>query len=405
MKNAMILAALAIGLTACGDREARNGATDREQESRDEAGVDYDAIASRIVTESAEVRPGEVVVITGNLAEPRLLEALSAAVSLAGGHPIVSVGFPAAEKRFLTEAPEELLKQPSRAGLALIEAADVFINAGAVQDPTLFADVDERRINLTREANLPVQQAALAKRVRSVDVGQSGGIPTEAYAKSRNADYGDMREMFFRALAVPSATIAERGRAVTARMQPGSTVRVRNADGTDLTFRLAAKSPRVSTGKASENASATGRAEAFLPAGDFYACVDPASANGVLVAASQPFRGKAIRNMRITFQNGVATAIRADEGGEAMDRFWAELDEPSKRLSLINIGLNPESRPLDGSDYLSWEMSGVPTILIGNAQWAGCDNGGEGGTNVHLTGATVAAGDAAVVNDGALVLN
>lgn len=125
----------------------------------------------------------------------------------------------------------------------------------------------------------------------------------------------------------------------------------------------------------------------------------------MLTAAAYPFRGKTIRNLRITFQNGLATAITADEGGEALNAYFAQLDEPSKRLSLINIGLNPESRPLEGSDYLSWEMAGVPTIQIGNAQWAGCDNGGEGGVIAHVTQATVAAGETPVVNDGSLVLN
>ena len=405
MKHAMILAAMAVGLTSCGDRSATSEGPDAKPGASDDASVDFDTIASRIVTESAEVKPGEVVLITGTLAEPKLLEALAGAVALAGGHPIVSVGFPNAQKRFLTQASEEILRQPSRGDLALIEAADVFISADTVDDPALLEGVDENRLNIVREANLPVARASQAKRARSVGIGQSGGIPTEAYAKSRNADYGDMRAMFFRALAVPAATIAERGRAVAAKMQPGSTVRVQGGGGTDLTFQLAAKPPRISTGKASDNDTGMGQAQAYLPAGDFYACVDPASANGVLSAAAYPFRGKTVRNLRITFQNGLATALTADEGGEALQAYWAQLDEPSKRLSMVNIGLNPESRPLEGSDYLSWEMAGVPTVQIGNAQWAGCDNGGEGGMIAHVTDATVAAGEAPVVNAGALVTN
>lgn len=405
MKHAIMLATMAVTLAACGERGGPDQRTDGRPEAKDDASVDHDSIAARIVAESAEVKPGEIVVINGTLAEPRLLEALSGAVALAGGHPIVTLGFPSVEKRFLTQASEEILRQTSRGDLAMIEAGDVFISADSVQDPTLFSDIDENRLNIAREANLSVGEAVRAKRARFVTIGQSGGIPTEAYAKSRSADYGDMRGMFFRALAVPVATIAERGRAVTAKMQPGSTVRVRNASGTDLSFRLAVKPARVSTGKASDNDAGTGRAETFLPAGDYYACADPASANGVLTAAAYPFRGKTIRNLRITFQNGLATAITADEGGEALNAYFAQLDEPSKRLSLINIGLNPESRPLEGSDYLSWEMAGVPTIQIGNAQWAGCDNGGEGGVIAHVTQATVAAGETPVVNDGSLVLN
>lgn len=404
MKKAVILATAALCLASCGDRAQREGKHEDKRAEKSDDGVDYDAIATRVVTESAGVKPGEIVVINGTLAEPKLLEALTGAVALAGGHPIVTVDFPSVDKKFVSQAPEQYLRQQSRGELALIEAGDVFINASAVEDPGLFADVDDARLNIVREANQAVSQAAMRKRARAVSIGQSGGIPTAAFAKSQDADYGDMRAMFLRALAVPAATIAERGRAVTGRMQPGSTVRVRTADGTDLTFRLAGKPPRVSTGRASDNDTGTGRAETWLPAGDYYACVEPNSASGVLVTSRQSFRGSRIGNLRITFQNGLATSITAESGGEALDRYLAQLDEAAKRMSLINIGLNPESRPLEGSHYLSWEMAGVPTVVLGNSQWAGCEHGAEDSFDVHLAQATLAAGETPVIDNGALVL-
>ena len=407
MRTILIVAAMAAGLAACDaqkDAAGDNGAATADSADA-KAGVDFDAIAKRVVTESAEVKPGEVVVINGSMAEPKLLEALTAAVLTAGGHPIVSVSFPRAEKRFLAEAPMEYLRQPSKAGLALINAADVFISANAVEDPGLFADVDEARLNASREANQAVGEAATAKRARSVDIGQSGGIPTAAYAKSRGADYDGMRAMFFKALAVPTSVIAQRGAVVSGKMKPGQQVRLRTTSGTDLTFTLAANRSRVSTGRAADNDTGKGMASAFLPAGDFYACVDPASANGVLVSPTETFRGKKIRNLKVTFKNGAIASMTADEGAEQLQGYFAQLDDPSKKLSLINLGLNPESRPLKGSDYLSWEMSGVPTVQVGNSQWAGCDNAGEGGLAVHQSGATLAAGDAEVVKDGTLALN
>lgn len=406
MRTILMVAAMAAGLAACDTNKEKDAVGGEGTATADtKAGVDFDAIARRVVTESAEVKPGEVVVINGSIGEPKLLEALQAAVMTAGGHPIVAVNFPRAEKRFLTDAPMEYLRQPSKSGLALINAADVFISANGVEDPALFADVDEARLNASREANQAVAEAATAKRARSVDIGQSGGIPTAAYAKSRGADYDAMRAMFFKALAVPTATIAQRGAVVSGKMKAGQQVRLRSASGTDLTFTLASTRPRVSTGKASDNDTGQGQASAFLPAGDFYACVDPASATGVLVSPTDRFRGKPVKNLRITFQNGAIASLAADEGLEGIQRYFAELDDASKKLSMINIGLNPESRPLKGSDYVSWEMSGVPTVLVGNAKWAGCENGGEGGLTVHQLGATLTVGGAEVVKDGNLAVN
>ena len=403
MRTILIVAAMAAGLAACDYKD--KGAAGDDHGTAAAEGVDYDAIATRVVTESAGVKPGEVVVINGSIAEPRLLEALQAAVLLAGGHPIVAINFPRANKRALTQAPIEYLRQPPRADLAMLEAGDVFISAGAVEDPELFSDVDEARLNAVREANQVAGEAAARKRARSVDIGQAGGIPTAAYAKSRNADYKAMRAMFFKALAVPANVIAQRGAVVSGKMQPGQQVRLRSASGTDLTFKLAAGRSRVSTGRAADNDTGQGMASAFLPAGDFYACVDPASANGVLVSPADRFRGKPVRNLRITFQNGSIASITADEGAEALQRYLAELDDNGKKMSLINIGLNPESRPLKDSDYMSWEMSGVPTVFVGNAMWAGCAHGGEGSQQFHQLGATLAAGNAEVIKDGNLALN
>jgi hypothetical protein len=40
-------------------------------------------------------------------------------------------------------------------------------------------------------------------------------------------------------------------------------------------------------------------------------------------------------------------------------------------LSVIDIGINPESHPLENSDYYSWEMAGMITITTGINQWPG----------------------------------
>src|SRR5688500_18934956 len=122
MRTILMVAAMAAGLAAC-DYQKDAAGDDGAATADANGGVDFDAIAKRVVTESAEVKPGEVVVINGSIAEPKLLEALQAAVLTAGGHPIVAVNFPRAEKRFLTDAPMEYLRQPSKAGLALINAA------------------------------------------------------------------------------------------------------------------------------------------------------------------------------------------------------------------------------------------------------------------------------------------
>jgi aminopeptidase len=366
---------------------------------------DYDAVARSVVTQSAGVKPGDVVYIQGSEAELGVLKALVTATIAAGGLPITTIDLPTANKAGYMAAPMAYLSQAPKADLALLEIADVYIVATGTEDPTLFADVPEDRLHALREASDPVSEGFAKGHFRFVALGQTGGIPSAAYAQSQHADFGAMRAMFWSALAVPPETIAARGAAVTSKMTAGARVRVTSSAGTNLRFTLADAPSHVSTGRASDNAPAEGPAQAFLPAGDFYACIAPASASGTLVAPFMTFRGTPVTNLRMVFANGAATTITADTGADEVKGYFASAGAPSAVLSLINIGLNPESRLLEGSQYRSWEMSGVVTAFLGDNRWAGCAHEAEGGFSAHVDGATVTAGRATVVRAGALATN
>jgi len=362
---------------------------------------DYESVAQKVVTESAGVQPGEVVVLSGSPSELDILTALTAAVLEAGGLPITTIDLPQAYRKAVMAADIAYLRQEPKAQLALIDAADVFINASAVSAPGLFADVPEERFAALRENNGMVAAALKEKAPRSVDLGQSGGIPTKAYADSLGTDYQEMRAMFWSALDVPAEEVAATGETVSAKMSGGSTVTVASDAGTNLTFELSDEPSRVSTGRAADNAG-EGGAQAFLPAGDFYACAAPGSASGVIVAPYVDFRGEPVRDLRLTVKNGAVTGVKAKENQKAVKAFMDTLDEAGKTVSLVNIGLNPESRMLDGSEYRSWEMAGMVTLYLGTNQWAGCGHAADSGFPLHIDGATVKAGDATVVADGSL---
>ncbi|MEM1146547.1 MAG: aminopeptidase [Pseudomonadota bacterium] len=365
--------------------------------------TDYTPIAKRVVTEAAGVQPGDIVVLAVSRAELEIADALVEQVWIAGGQPVVILDTPMADRGGLMNAPMEMLSQSPKGQMAIAEMGDVFIDASAISDPGIFADVPEERLNLVREASIELSAMFAAKQGRSVDLGQAGGIPTKAYAKSRGADYQTMRANFFEALAVPIEDLTAAGAVVQRKALPGSSMRLTSPLGTDLTFTLADDETRLSAGIAADNDTGEGLSTTFLPAGDFYACVDPSSVNGTLVQSSLSFRGVPVTNISMSYTDGMMTEISAEAGGELVSAYFDELDDASKMLTVINLGLNPASQPIDGSDYLSWEMSGIVTAALGNAIWAGCGSDAEGFFAVHLDGTTLSASDAIIVADGALV--
>lgn len=367
-------------------------------------GPDHDSIADNLVNQSLAVRPGEIVVIGGGPSEIELMAALQVAVSKAGGQPVVTLNLPRANKRAVLETPMEHLGQLPTAGLLLSKMADVFINVGSVQDPGLFADVPEERLAAGRQAGAPLARTFKNMRFRTATLGQTGGIPTAAYAESVGAAYDEVSSIFWQAVAVPPEELATRAGQLGALMTDGAAVRVTSSAGTDLTFAVDRLPARINAGRVADIAAATGPTNVWLPAGEAYACVKPGSAKGTLVVPWTTFRGTPVKNLRLTFEGGRMTALSADENAQMLKEFFAASDSDLAELSVLDLGVNPHSRTPTGSRYYSWEMGGMVTLALGNNGWAGGDNESDAALSLHVPGSTLAIGGKTVVQDGKLVM-
>jgi leucyl aminopeptidase (aminopeptidase T) len=363
---------------------------------------DYDAIAESIVNQSLMIQPGESVLINGGPAEIDLMGALQVAVAKAGGQSLISLNIPHANKRTVMETPIEHLGQTPTLPLMITRAVDATINVGSVQDPGLFSDVPEERLKAAREAATPLNDAFRVPTMRNVTLGQTGGIPTDVYAESRGADPAAMQAMFWQAVGVTPAKLAEIGNNVSGMLEPGTSVSVKTDAGTDLSFKVDKVPARINAGRTGDVIQSSGAASVWLPAGEAYACVDLGSANGTLVVPSMTFRGKPVENLRMQFKNGSMVSVSADSSEKMLKDYLAATDDKTKHLALVDLGLNGESQPLEGSDYYSWEMGGMVTLGMGNNVWAGGDNTADGAMNFHLVGATVEIGGKTVVKSGKL---
>ena len=351
------------------------------------------------------MQPGDVVRIRGSAQALPLFESIVAATIIAGGHPIPVIDLPEANRKALREAPLEYLLQEHTAEFALLEALDVYIEAMAAAAPNPSAEpIPLERPEAARDGRASYVEAALAGSQREVSVGQSGGIPTPEYAEFIGADFEEMNEIFWAAMSVMPDELGAVGARIADVMTAGAEVRVTGPNGTDLTLTLSDEPVRINTGRVSENTSEKGPASAYLPAGEFAACVEPASANGVVVAPSYNFRGEDVTNLSLTFTDGVVTEMSAEAGGEPLSAFLDTRGEADLSLSLVNIGLNPEARMLSGSSFRSWEMGGLMTIFMGDNTIYGCGHRADVRLHPHIEGLTVTAGGRTVVEDGVVTI-
>lgn len=366
---------------------------------------DYNNIANTIITQAAQVQPGEVVAIRGSAESLEIFEALVAATIIAGGRPIPLIEFPAANRKAMLEAPIEYLRQEHIDELAILEALDVYIEAVPGLTPARsWAGIPLERRTATQDGQASYYDAVDASSHREVYVGQSGGVPTRDFAEYIGADFEEMDGVFWRAVAVTPEELGVLSADIANDMTAGAEVHLTGPNVSDLTFRLSDEPVRINTGRVSDNPPTSGPAAASLPAGEFSACVDPTSANGVIYAPVYTFRLRdEIIGLSLTFEDGRITAMSYESGGESFSEFLSTVDAPSLALSLVSIGLNPESRIIPGSNFRSWEMGGLVTVLFGDNTIYQCAHAADFRLHPHIEGLSLTVDGKRVVRDGAIL--
>jgi leucyl aminopeptidase (aminopeptidase T) len=278
----------------------------------------------------------------------------------------------------MMETPLEYLRMPSTYQLMQNRTVDCFINVNSTQNPTLFDDVPEERFAAVRQAAQPFSASTRRAKFRSVSLGQIGGIPTPAYAKSVNAQYEDMINMFWDAVDTDYETLLYKGNRVADALKSGSFAQLTCPEGSNITFTLDYYKARTNCGSTAETTTSSGPSSTWLPAGEAYIGIVPTSANGVLIVPYTEYRGGKIENLKITFQNGRIVEMQADNN-----------------LQLLQ-------KAMDISRYLSYEMAGVVTLGVGNNSWAGGNVESDFSVDFQLTNTSLIVDDKTLVEDGKL---
>ncbi|MFT4761950.1 MAG: leucyl aminopeptidase (aminopeptidase T) [Paraglaciecola sp.] len=362
----------------------------------------HQSVADKIVNQVLEVQPGEVVMITGTPAEVEMMEDYVVAVAKAGGQAFVSLDLPAAYKKAMMETSIDHLKIPNTFRISLIRNVDCFINLGSVQDPQLLADVPEDKLAASREAGKAFTAADKRAHYRGVEIGQTGGIPSKAYATSVNADHQQMLDMFWKSINVDYSKMAANGKQVATLMKAGSQVKLTSTYGTNLQFSIGKSDARINSGRTADNKNSQGPSNVWLPAGEAYVAINPASANGTMVVPAMDFRGSKIKNLKMTYKAGKMVSMSADSNIDALKKAIEMSKGDVDVLSLIDIGLNQNSHSLPDSDYASWEMAGMVTLAMGNNGWTGGNVDADGAFTFHLPKSTLSIDGKTIVSNGEL---
>jgi leucyl aminopeptidase (aminopeptidase T) len=371
--------------------------------SRKAVPTDLNQLAQRIVTQSAGVKEGEIVLIAGSARDMELLENLVTEVQKVGGYPFLEIDSERMTKRSYTDVDAKYDTKEPKLGMALAKMVNVTINVDSTETDGLLTDIPVARRQARAKTGAPVNAEFIKNKIRSVNVGNEL-YPTEWRAKRFEMGTDAFAKLFWEGLNIDYTNLQATGEKARAALA-GNELEITHPNGTNLKVSLETKPAYISDGIISADDVEKGNLSVFLPAGE--AAVIPAanSGDGKFVAQTIFFEGKEVKNLTFNFAGGKLVSMSGE--GEGFNLLKAQYDasgEGKDILSFIDLGINPSYTLPPNSKVGNWISAGMVTVGSGNNTWAGGTNASTGGTAGHLSGATVKIDGKMIVENGVLKL-
>ena len=364
---------------------------------------DNEGLARKIVSDSARVREGEFVLVSGAPRDAALLEEIAAEVSKSGAFPLVSLSTDRMAQLYFKKVPAKYDSQERKLDLELVKMFNVNINIDSSDAQDALASTPVERRAAVGKAFQAVNALALKRSVRTVSVGNEL-YPTAGRARVFGLPRKELAKVFWQGVNVDYAKLQATAQAGTAALSAGKEVHITNPNGTDLKGRIEGRPVLVSDGVISDEDVKKGGAacSVYLPAGEIYTSVVPGTVEGKVVVDRQTFEGKEIVGLTLTYKGGKLVAMTAKSGLEPLKAVYDAAGSGKDSFGAIDIGINPNVRHTPGGKLVSWVPAGMVTVTLGSDTWAGGENNVAFGLTSYLPGSTLTVDGKAVVEKGGL---
>ena len=371
------------------------------------APTDLAALAQRLVNQSAAVKEGEIVMITGRQQDAGLMEEIAVEVAKLGGYPMIDYSSDALQKRLFFDVPEKYDSRPDVLGEKLAGMVDVIIGLGNTMSEDLLDGADSKRLVARAKAAEALGKEIIKNQVRIVEVGNNL-YPTSWRAERYGLSQEELGKMFWEGVNLDYSSLQERGEQVRAALAAGNEVHITNPNGTDLKLRVQGQPVGVSDGIISADDIKRGGSavQVYLPAGEVYTTPVPGSAEGKVVQSLSYYRGKQVDDLTMTVAGGKLTGMSGSGPGyAALKADYDALDDARKDvLGYLDLGINPNIKLAADSKVGTWVPAGAVTVGFGGNTWAGGDNTLPFDRSLSLPGSTVTLDGKAIVEKGELKL-
>ena len=366
-------------------------------QARDQATVARNLVAAVLI------KPGDKVLISGGVRDAALMEDIAVETMKAGGQPMIALQSESLVKRSYTEVPAWYDTMPPSLDIAMINTFDAQITVDVGETEGLLASVPVSRRQARTKAGEPARELQFKKVVRLVNLG-NGLYPTATTATRLGIPQTRLAEVFWRAAAVPAATLRARAEALRQTLAAGKSITVTHSNGTNLTFAADLARAIISDGALTPEKLQQGSAAAltWLPAGELILPAVSGSASGTLVIDREVFDGKLVEGLTLRFANGKLTSMMAKSNVEAIKAFYDAASGAKDEFGFIDIGVNPETTVPVGTGRIVWGAPGSIVFGIGDNRIFGGTNASSFALSPQLGGATMTVDGRPVIVNGTI---
>jgi aminopeptidase len=367
--------------------------------------VNFSELARKVVKTSANVKPGDVVVVSGGTHTILLMEELAIQAQMVGGMPNLLLSSAKVTRSLYMDVPDKYLEQPPAYFTEWLKHINVWIGLPDVENPkAVYGDVPEERFAKANKAFQSVLDSLNASGVRVVSI----GYPTKEGAAAHEVDYATFQKMHWDAVNADYQKISEKGRRLKSMLRGAKTVKVTTPSGTHFTFSLAGRPIFVDDGISTEERT---KSKLFLnrvvslPSGTVFFAPLETSAQGEVVVPKTLCRFAPMTGVSFEFKNGQLRNLKADAGQACFEQSMAPYSGSKDMFGYFEIGLNPSLKVMEApGNYHPDGAAGLVWIGVGDNQLLGGGNKveGQGGFNFPIANATVEIDGKTVVKDGQL---
>ena len=363
----------------------------------------FRTLAPRLV-QSAAIKPGDLVSISGGPAMVEEMEALGLEVQKAGGRPLLILNSPRLIRNLYANVPEKYLERsPTSWETFEARSVDVAFELPSGEDFASLRSSDLDRTKRVDQVFARINTAMAPERDKGRTRTLFVGVPTLSDTASVQMDYGDYERMQWAAIEADYRQMAAKGEQIKRILAGAKKLHITSPEGTDFTVNLGPRPVFVRAGVVPPGTRGTaGTRYSSLPSGSIIFAPLETTGNGKVRAAEDQCE-KPVKDEALEVRNGMPENVTAGSDEACVQRSLKE----AGRLGNITIGLNPNVKYDHIPSYAPQLQNAAGVVQIGfspNQDLGGANPPAPGGWSVPLLKATVAADGKVIVKDGKLAL-